>query len=334
MVEQLTVTPLRSLRSRLSTATATGSALRVLTVCAQRIAVLFIVLLVVFATVDLLPGSGVRAVLGRDATDSQIAAREASLGLDRPWPVRFAHWLGGLLRGDLGTSVRGMPVNDMVAEKFPNTVLLGAIAILVTAIAAISIGALWSLFPHSIVARALSSVTLAVIAIPEFVIAVGLVFTFALILGWLPAVTTTSASGAPSDATVLILPVLALAIPQSGWNIRVTRAALDEAAAMPHVAAAELDGLSRREIMTRHVLPLAAPTLAASLATTVGMVLGGALVVETIFNYPGLGTVLSGAVTDRDAPVVAGVVALTGAVITLVLMLADLLRNWAVRGRA
>lgn len=296
MVEQLTVTPLRSLRSRLSTATATGSALRVLTVCAQRIAVLFIVLLVVFATVDLLPGSGVRAVLGRDATDSQIAAREASLGLDRPWPVRFAHWLGGLLRGDLGTSVRGMPVNDMVAEKFPNTVLLGAIAILVTAIAAISIGALWSLFPHSIVARALSSVTLAVIAIPEFVIAVGLVFTFALILGWLPAVTTTSASGAPSDATVLILPVLALAIPQSGWNIRVTRAA--------------------------------------SLATTVGMVLGGALVVETIFNYPGLGTVLSGAVTDRDAPVVAGVVALTGAVITLVLMLADLLRNWAVRGRA
>ena len=184
----------------------------------------------------------------------------------------------------------------MVAEKFPNTVLLGAIAILVTAIAAISIGALWSLFPHSIVARALSSVTLAVIAIPEFVIAVGLVFTFALILGWLPAVTTTSASGAPSDATVLILPVLALAIPQSGWNIRVTRAA--------------------------------------SLATTVGMVLGGALVVETIFNYPGLGTVLSGAVTDRDAPVVAGVVALTGAVITLVLMLADLLRNWAVRGRA
>ncbi|WP_232016910.1 ABC transporter permease [Gordonia insulae] len=330
----MTSESLRFAGSRWTPSVAAASSRRVATALTQRIAVLIVVLIVVFATVDLLPGNGVRAVLGRDATDAQIAAREAALGLDRPLPVRFADWLGGLIRGDLGTSVRGTSVNDMLTDKFPNTLILGGAAILVTAIAAVCFGALWSFFPRSVAARALSSTTIAVIAIPEFVIAVGLVFVFALLLGWLPAVTTTGPSGAPANAAVLVLPVLALAIPQSGWNIRVTRAALDEAAGMPHVAAAELDGLTRREILARHILPIAAPTLAASLATTVGMVLGGALVVETIFNYPGLGTVLAGAVTDRDAPVVAAVVALTGVVITMMLVLADLLRAWAIRTRA
>ncbi|WCB36915.1 ABC transporter permease [Gordonia polyisoprenivorans] len=299
-----------------------------------RLGTLLVVLLVVFATIDLLPGDGVRAALGRDATDAQVAAREAALGLDRPIPVRFGKWLAGLFSGDLGTSVRGTSVNEMLSTKFPNTLLLGGLALLVTAVTAVAFGALWSFFPRSLPARVLSAATIAVIAIPEFVIAVCLVFVFALVLGWLPAVTTTGPSGAPADAASLLLPVVALAIPQSGWNIRVTRSALDEAAQMPHVAAAELDGLTRREIILRHVLPIASPTIAASLATTVGMVLGGALVVETIFNYPGVGAVLAGAVTDRDAPVVAAVVALTGVVITGLLILADALRTWAVRGRA
>ncbi|OCW86945.1 ABC transporter permease [Nocardia farcinica] len=297
-------------------------------------AVLIVVLVVVFATIDVLPGSGIRSVLGRDASEAQIAAREAALGLDRPLPVRFVTWLGGLLTGDLGTSVRGIPVSEMLASSFPNTVLLGGLAIVVTTVVAVCVGALWSFFPDSLPSRVLSSLTIAVIAIPEFVVAVALVLVFALLLGWLPAVTTTSPSGGPAGAAVLVLPVLALAIPQSGWNIRVARAALDEAAEMPHVAAAEFDGLTRREILLRHILPVAAPTLIASLATTVGMVLGGALVVETIFNYPGVGTVLAGAVNDRDAPVVAGVVALTGLVITAGLVVADLLRSWSVRGRA
>ncbi|MFF3567875.1 ABC transporter permease [Nocardia jiangxiensis] len=302
-------------------------------VVGQRVVTLLVVLIIVWAAVDLLPGNGVAAVLGRDATPEQIAAREHALGLDRPLPVRFASWLGGLFTGDFGTTVRGTSINALLDTKFPNTLLLGGVALAVTAVAALAGGAWWTLRPHGPVARVLGPTTTMVIAIPEFVIATLLVFVFSLGAGWFPAVTQIDHAGRPAQWSMLVLPVLALAIPQSGWNIRVTRAALAEAAALPHVRAAELDGLSARRIMTHHVLPLAAPTIVASLVTSAGMLLGGALVVETIFNYPGIGSVLASSVTDRDASVVVSVVAVTGAAITLALLLADALRAWAVRGR-
>lgn len=302
-------------------------------VVGQRVSTLLVVLIIVWSAVDLLPGNGVAAVLGRDATPEQIAAREHALGLDRPLPVRFASWLGGLFSGDFGTTVRGTSINALLDTKFPNTLLLGGVALAVTAAVALAGGAWWTLRPRGPVARVLGPATTMVIAIPEFVIATLLVFVFSLGTGWFPAVTQIDHAGRPAQWSMLVLPVLALAIPQSGWNIRVTRAALAEAGALPHVRAAELDGLSARRIMTHHVLPLAAPTIVASLVTSAGMLLGGALVVETIFNYPGIGSVLASSVTDRDASVVVSVVAVTGAAITLALLLADALRAWAVRGR-
>lgn len=307
--------------------------MRVTAVIAQRVLLLLLVLALVFVAVDLLPGSAVKSALGRDATADQIAAREQALGLDRALPVRFAIWLKGLLTGDLGTTVRGTPITDILSAKFPNTLLLGGLALVVTIAAAIVGGAVWAMRPRGVAARVLSPATTMVIAVPEFVIATLLVFALSLGTGWFPAVTITNTAGAPADASMLVLPVLALAIPQSGWNIRVARAALDEASLAPHVHAAELDGLPRRHILLRHILPIALPTIATSLATSVGMLLGGALVVETIFNYPGIGSVLAGSVADRDAALVASVVALTGTAITLVLLAADLLRAWSVKGR-
>lgn len=306
---------------------------RVITVVAQRVLILVVVLMLVFVAIDLLPGSAVKSALGRDATAEQIAAREHDLGLDRALPVRFANWIRGLMTGDLGTTVRGTPITDILTAKFPNTVLLGGLALVVTTAAAIVGGAVWAMRPRGVIARVLSPATTMVIAVPEFVIANVLVFALALGTGWLPAVTTTDTAGAPANASMLVLPVLALAVPQAGWNIRVTRAALDEATQAPHVHAAELDGLPRRHILLRHILPIALPTVATSLATSVGMLLGGALLVETIFNYPGIGSVLASSVADRDAALVASVVALTGAAITLVLLAADLLRMWSVKGR-
>ncbi|MFE3189825.1 ABC transporter permease [Nocardia sp. NPDC059240] len=296
-----------------------------------RLATLVLVLGVVFATVAVLPGGGAGAVLGRDATPDRIAAYESAHGMDRPLPLRFWSWLTGLLGGDLGTSLRGTAINEMLATKFPNTLLLGGTALALTTIAAITVGAWWFLRPKG-VARLLDPITTSAVAVPEFVVATMLVFVFALGLGWLPAATVTDATGTP-DVASLVLPVLALAIPQSAWNIRVTRAALGEAASLPHVHAAELDGLPPRHILIRHVLPVAAPTIAASLATSVGMLLGGTLVVESVFNYPGLGSVLAGSVTDRDPAVVAAVVALAGTAITGVLLAADLVRAWSLRGQ-
>ncbi|MER7453903.1 ABC transporter permease [Nocardia beijingensis] len=299
----------------------------------RRVILLVTLLACVFVAVDLLPGDTARAVLGREATPEQIAAKEHELGLDRPLWVRFWNWISGVVTGDFGRTARGRPVDDLLADKFPPTLLLGGLALAVTVLASLALGAWWATRPGSVAARVLQPTTTAAVAVPEFVIATVLILVFALALGWLPAVTVTGRSGMPAGAQMLVLPVLALALPQIGWNTRVVRAALADAALAPHVESAVLDGVPGRSVLARHVLPFALPTIVASFATTVGMLLGGALVVETVFNYPGLGAVLAGSVADRDTSVVAAVVALSGVSIMVVLAVADGIRAWSLRGR-
>ncbi|MFC9893704.1 ABC transporter permease [Nocardia sp. NPDC127579] len=297
----------------------------------RRLGLLIALLATVFVAVDLLPGSTARAVLGREATPAQIAAKERELGLDRPLPTRFLDWVTDVLTGDFGRTARGRPINDLLADKFPPTLLLGGLALLCTVVLSLLLGAWW--VRGGWTGRVLQPGTTVAAALPEFVLATLLIMVFALATGWLPAVTITDRSGFPVSADMLVLPVLALAIPQIGWNARVVRAALTDAAQAPHVDNAVLEGLPSRVVLVRHVMPFAAPTIVASFATTVGMLLGGSLVVETIFNYPGLGAVLAGSVADRDTSVVAAVVALSGAVIMLMLALADGIRAWSLRGR-
>lgn len=299
----------------------------------RRLALLITLLALVFLVVDLLPGNAARAVLGRDATADQIAAKRHELGLDRPLPVRFRDWLGGAVTGDFGTTARGMPVNDLLAATFPQTLLLASIAMVVTVVVALLCGLCWAARPTGAAARFLQPGSAFVIAVPEFVLATLLVLIFSLWLDWLPAVTFTNRSGYPASPEMLILPVVALAVPQSAWNARVVRGALADAATEPHVENAVLNGIPERTVLLRHVLPFALPTVAASFATSAGTVFGGALVVETIFNYPGMGTTIAGSVADRDTAIVAAVVALTGTTIMCVLLMADAIRAWANRGR-
>lgn len=299
----------------------------------RRIGLLLALLALVFVVVDLLPGNAARAVLGRDAGADRIAAKEHELGLDRPLPVRFAAWLGGALNGDFGTTARGQSVNELLADKFPQTLLLASLATAVTVVLALAAGVWWAARPGGIAARILQPGSAFVIAVPEFVVATVLVLVFSLWLGVLPAVTLTDRSGFPAGPQMLILPVAALAIPQAGWNLRVVRGALADAAAAPHVDHAILNGLPERTVLLRHVLPFALPTIATSLATSVGTLFGGALVVETIFNYPGMGAMIAGSVSDRDTALVAAVVTVTGATILCVLLFADGIRLWSNRGR-
>ncbi|MFE6778764.1 ABC transporter permease [Streptomyces sp. NPDC057702] len=306
--------------------------LRLAGLLARRALLLATLLALVFVAVELLPGDAARATSERGESAAAIAARRHSLGLDRPVLERFADWMAALPTGDLGTSARGESVGSLLGTPFPNTLLLGGLALVVTVAASLALGCWAALRPGGPVDRAVSGSATAVLALPEFVVAVALVLVFSQWTGWLPAVTLTDASGSPASWDMLVLPVGALAIPQIGWNTRIVRAALADEAAAPHVVAAVVDGLPRHRVLTHHLLPGALPAVAAGLATSTGMLLGGAVVVETIFNYPGVGSVLAGAVTDRDSPVIAGVVALTGAVISGVLLLADLVRD-TVAGR-
>lgn len=300
---------------------------------ARRLGLLIALLALVFTVVDLLPGNAARSTLGRDATPDRIAAKEHELGLDRPVPVRFWNWFSGAITGDFGTTARGQSVNALLESKFPQTLLLASIAMAITVAVSLLCGLWWAARPTSAFSRVLQPGSAFVSAIPEFVVATLLILVFSLWLDWLPAVTFTDRSGYPASPQMLILPVAALAIPQTAWNLRVVRGAIVDAVSAPHVENAILNGLAQRTVLLRHVLPFALPTIATSFATSVGTLFGGALVVETVFNYPGMGAMIAGSVSDRDATLVAAVVALTGTAIMCVLLAADAVRAWVNRGR-
>ncbi|MFF0217704.1 ABC transporter permease [Streptomyces vinaceus] len=300
---------------------------------ARRLAMLVVLLAAVFTAVELLPGDAAGATADRGATAAELAARRTALGLDRPLVERFRDWMTGLPAGDLGTTARGEHVTDVLAGPFPNTLTLGALALVLAVVGALLLGSWSALHPAGRADRTIDALSTTAFALPEFVFSVLLLLLLSQWTGWLPAVTLTGPDGAPESWSMLVLPLLALAIPQIGWNTRIVRGALADQAALPHVKAAVLDGLPRHRILTHHMLPGALPAVAAGIATSAGMLLGGAVVVETFFNYPGIGAVLGGAITDRDTPLVAGVVAAAGAAISLLLLLADLVRTTALGER-
>ncbi|MER6006510.1 ABC transporter permease [Nonomuraea angiospora] len=309
------------------------TALRLGWLLARRAGLLAVLLALVFVVVEALPGDAADATAERGESTADVARRRTMLGLDQPAFVRFLRWMAGLPTGDLGVSARGEKVWNLLAGPLPNTLLLGGVALTVTVASALAVGCWAALHPGSVTDRVISASATAVLALPEFVIAVALVLVFALWTGLLPAATLAGADGSPASWTMLVLPVLALAIPQIGWNARIVRSAIADEARAPHVVAAVLDGLPPRRVLTHHLLPGALPAIAVGAATSTGMLLGGAVAVETIFNYPGVGGLLAGAVADRDTPIIAGVVALTGLAITCVLLVADLIRSWAAGGR-
>ncbi|MEU1373101.1 ABC transporter permease [Streptomyces triculaminicus] len=312
---------------------AATAAARLALALAQRALMLSVLLAVVFCAVELLPGDAASATSEHGESAAGIAARRHLLGLDRPAWERFGDWMTALPTGDLGTSARGEDVTGLLSAPFPNTLLLGATAFAVTLATALALGCRAATRPGGAVDRIIGFASGIALALPEFVVAVGLLLVLSLWTGLLPAVALAAPDGSPASWTMLVMPVLALAVPQIGWNARIIRGALADQADAPHVTATHLDGLSARRVLLRHALPGAWPAIATGAATSTGMLLGGAVVVETLFHYPGLGTVLAGAVADRDTPVIAGVVACTGAVISLVLLGADLVRARALGAR-
>ncbi|MFE6746169.1 ABC transporter permease [Kitasatospora purpeofusca] len=302
---------------------------RVARQAARRLLMLLVLLAAVFAAVEILPGDAAGATADRGVTAADLTARRAAMGLDRPVAERFRDWMTGLPTGDLGTTARGQHVTDVLAGPFPNTLLLGVLALALSTAGALALGGWAALRPGGRTDRAVDTLSTAAFALPEFVVSVGLLLLLSQWTGWLPAVTLTGADGRPESWTMIVLPLLSLTLPQIGWNTRIVRGALADQAALPHVRAAVLDGLPRWRILGHHMLPGALPAVTVGIATSTGMLLGGTVVVETLFNYPGIGAVLAGAITDRDTPLVAGVVAAAGATISLLLLLADLVRTTA-----
>ncbi|AWE48392.1 MULTISPECIES: ABC transporter permease [Streptomyces] len=286
------------------------------------------VVLLVFALTEALPGDAAVALAGDQPDPARVAAIREAMELDRPAWERLADWAAGLLHGDLGTSlVSGRPVRQYLADGFGPTLLLASLTVALLVPVGFGLGVLAARHAGRPVDRLISSVTLAVYAVPEFALGVLLVTVFALRLGWLPPTALGYGTDLLAHPAALVLPVLVLLSRPVCSLARLVRAGMIDALASPYVAHARRYGVSGLRIRYTHALPNALAPAAQQLARTVDWLLCGVVVVEALYVIPGLGTVLLGAVAERDVPVVQGLAVVFG-VLTVVLNLgADLVAH-------
>ncbi|MEV7449321.1 MULTISPECIES: ABC transporter permease [Streptomyces] len=286
------------------------------------------VVLLVFALTEALPGDAAVALAGDQPDPARVAAIREAMELDRPAWERLADWAAGLLHGDLGTSlVSGRPVRQYLADGFGPTLLLASLTVVLLVPVGFGLGVLAARHAGRPVDRLISSVALAVYAVPEFALGVLLVTVFALRLGWLPPTALGYGTDLLAHPAALVLPVLVLLSRPVCSLARLVRAGMIDALASPYVAHARRYGVPGVRIRYAHALPNALAPAAQQLARTVDWLLCGVVVVEALYVIPGLGTVLLGAVAERDVPVVQGLAVVFG-VLTVVLNLgADLVAH-------
>lgn len=280
----------------------------------------------VFVGVELLPGDPVTARLGPTAPAADVAVARQRLGLDRPLPERYADWAGGLLRGDLGTSLTsGRPVRALLAERLGNSVLLAVVTVALVVPLSLAIGVWAGVHRGGRADRALQLGTVALVAVPEYVVAGLLVVVVSVTLGLLPAVSLVPAGDSPlSHPDVLVLPVLSLLLLSLAYAVRVIRASTAAGLRAPHVAAARLNGTADGPVLRRAVLPAVLPVAVQIWALLAVGLVGGAVLIERVYGYPGIGETLVSAVQTGDLPVAQALAMLLGGAMLVALLLADL----------
>ncbi|MBB2689685.1 UNVERIFIED_ORG: peptide/nickel transport system permease protein [Rhizobium esperanzae] len=267
---------------------------------------LVIVSFAVFTATTLLPGDTASILLGQAATPEAVAGLRAAMHLDDPAFLRFIYWMGGLLSGDLGTSyANNMPVADLIGGRFANSMKLAGVTALFAVPIALTLGITAAMVRGSLYDRAVTVFTIGVISVPEFMIATLAVMFFAVYLQWLPAISLTNEVHTITDIVrVYAMPVITLTFGVSAQMIRMTRAAVVETLNTPYAEMALLKGASRSRIVLKHALPNALGPIVNAIALSLSYLLGGVIIVETIFNYPGIAKLMVDAVATRDLPLI------------------------------
>ena len=265
-----------------------------------------IVSILVFAGTEILPGDVAYAILGQGATPELVANIRERLGLDEPAYLRYLTWLGDLLRGDLGNSLaNGADLNDVIGERIGNTILLASVTAAIAVPLSIALGLIASTRPNGWIDRLISTSTLALISVPDFLIAVLLVSLFAVQLGWLPAIANLNrVDGFMEYARVLALPVTALSFTVMAHMARMTRSAVLNVLTSSPIEMAILKGVPKWRIILVHALPNAIAPIVNVVALNLAYLISGIVVIETMFNFPGVGKLMIEGVTTRDIPLV------------------------------
>ncbi|MBR0657644.1 ABC transporter permease [Neoroseomonas oryzicola] len=267
---------------------------------------LLLVSLAIFAITSLLPGDAAEELLGQYATRETVAGLRAQLGLDLPGHVRYLHWLGGLITGDFGRSLaNGVPVAQLIGSRLPNSLMLAAATAAVSVPLALTIGITAAMWRGGAYDRAVSMLTLSVVSVPEFLVATAAVIVFAVHLRWLSALSAaTDITSVAQFFRVFALPVFSLCCVIIAQMVRMTRAAIIDQLRAPYVEMAVLKGVGPFRVVLRHALPNAIGPIANAVALSLSYLLGGVIIVETIFNYPGIAKLMVDGVATRDLPVV------------------------------
>jgi peptide/nickel transport system permease protein len=281
---------------------------------------------VVFALMRFLPGDPAQVMLGEGADAGAIAEMHREMGLDKPVPVQFVDWFGHVLNGDLGHSiVTGEPVSGMILERFQLTASVVLVAVLLATLIAILLGLIAAWRQDKAIDLAVVATASLVMAIPSFWLGLLLLLVFGLKLGWLPVVGYVPFSeDAGLAALYLVLPVITLTITQSGVLVRMMRASAIDVLRQEYVTHARAKGLSEFTVLVRHVFPNAfAPTLTL-VGLSLGHLLGGIAVIETVFTLPGLGRLIVESILSRDYPVVQGCLLFAASIYVFVNLVVDL----------
>jgi peptide/nickel transport system permease protein len=287
---------------------------------------LVLVSVIVFAISDVLPGDVGRAVLGRSATDAQVAQLDHQLGYDRPLPARYWKLVSGYATGDWGRSpVLNTEVRPLVLHRFGNSLILAAFAFALIVPFSIVMGVVAALHRDRWPDRAISVTGLSLIALPEFVTGVILLVVFAVNLGWFPSSSTVPGPDPVDWFRQLLLPSIPLMFVLFGYIARMARAGTVDALRADYTRTATLKGLSRATVVRRHVLRNALLPTISVVSVQIGYLVGGLVVVETLFAYPGIGSLAYDSVQANDITVIEAIVLFTAVLYMLSNLVADVL---------
>jgi peptide/nickel transport system permease protein len=294
---------------------------------AGMVMVLLLVAVLVFVITRLAPGDPAAVMLGEQATAADIAQLRASYGLDKPLPVQFAYWLGEVLHGNLGQSIfLQRPVTQALWERAEPTTLLALMAVAIAALIGIPCGIVSAVYRGRWLDQLVTGAAMLGASIPSFWFGIVLIQLFAVSLGWFPV----SGYGAP-DAPLaerihaLMLPSLVLGVLNSALIIRFTRASMLDVLGEDYVRTARSKGLGEGTVVLKHALRNALVPVVTVLGLTVALMIGGAVVTETVFGLPGIGNLVVNAVLRRDYPVIQGALLVIAAIYVLINFAIDLL---------
>ena len=290
------------------------------------IPVMAIVAVIVFSLLYLTPGDPAAVLAGEQATTADIERLRTSLGLDEPYLVRFGQWLGGVLQGDLGTSIFSRrPVMELIVQRLEPTIALTVASLLIAVLIAVPLGVIAAWRSGGIIDRAAMTFAVLGFSIPVFVLSYLLIALISVELKLLPVQGYVPiAYGFGPFARHLILPAMSLGIVNAALIARITRTTMLEVLNQDYVRTARAKGLSVRRVLVRHALKNAAVPIVTVIGISFALLISGVVVTETVFNIPGLGRLTVDAILRRDYPVIQGVILVFSATYVIVNLLVDL----------